>query len=181
MNELQTRIPAFLWEALQQTFYEQDLAFLRSLAPHIPVPLQELKRTLFGARGQLTTIHVGNTDAWWETQLCPLRCRHATPTGVSEPRSDNAGIWRPCGAYREGGGFCWKHRDFWEGTADLKHKDDPWFQQVCRRTPWRYQGEVLWVSPAGDCIREDGEPVLGIRICPTSGVATQLTAEEPHT
>jgi hypothetical protein len=168
MNELQTRIPAFLWEALQQTFYEQDVAFLKALAPHIQVPVAELRRTLFGARGQLTTIHVGDSDAWWETQLCPLRCR------------DEKGIWRQCGTYREAGGFCRKHRDFWEPTDNLKHKDDPWFQNVCRRTPWRYEGEIVWVSCAGDAITEEGEPVLGVRICPESGIATLLDPNSPE-
>jgi hypothetical protein len=168
MNDIQTRIPAFLWEALQQTFYEQDVAFLKTLAPHIQVPLPELKRTLFGARGQLTTLQVGSTDAWWETQLCPMRCR------------DDKGIWRQCGAYREAAGFCRKHRNFWEASAILKHKDDPWFQNVCRRVPWRYDGEVVWVSPTGDVYGEDGDLVLGVQICPDTGVA-RLIPEEPHT
>ena len=149
---LQTRIPAFLWDALQDTFYEQDVAFLRALAPHVQVPLAELKRTLLGARGAATTIHVGSADAWWETALCPLRCR------------DSKGLWKQCGRRREGGGFCWNHRHFWEGSADLKHKDDPWFQNVPRRTPWRYEGEIVWVGPDGDALKEDGTPVVGIRI-----------------
>ncbi len=125
---------------------------MRALAPHVQVPLAELKRTLLGARGQSTTIHVGSTDAWWETTLCPLRA------------CDSRGIWRQCGHYREGAGFCHQHRHFWEGTADLKHKDDPWFQNLSRRVPWRYEGEVLWVGPAGDVIHEDGRPVPGLTI-----------------
>ena len=159
---IQTRLPPFLWDTLQDVFYEQDAAFLRALAPHVGVPAPELRRTLLGTRGQMTTVHVGNTEAWWETELCPLRCR------------DAQGIWRQCGHYREGTGFCRKHRDFWEGTADLRHKNDPWFQQVAQRTPWRYKGEVFWVSTAGDAIREDGSPVEGIHVCVKTGILTHI-------
>lgn len=157
---IQTRIPAFLWDALQDVFYEQDVAFLKMLAPHIQVPLSELKRTLLGTRGQATTIHVGNSDAWWETELCPLRCR------------DARGVWRQCGYHREASGFCRKHRNFWQATADLKHKDDPWFQNVCQRTPARYEGEVVWVAKDGSVMRADGRPILGLTICTKSGIAT---------
>jgi hypothetical protein len=162
MNTVQTRIPAFLWDALKDVFYEQDVAFLKALAPHIQVPLAELKRTLLGARGQLTTIHVGNTDAWWETELCPLRVR------------DGRGIWRQCGQYCEATGFCRKHRHFWQATADLKHKDDPWFQKVCRRVPVRYEGEIVWVAEDGSVLREDGRVIKGIGICAKTGIATIL-------
>lgn len=161
---VQTRIPSFLWNALQDVFYEQDVAFLKTLAPHAGVPLAELKRTLLGTRGQLTTIHVGNTDTWWETELCPLR------------RRDCRGIWRNCGHYREEHGFCKHHRDFWESTPILKHKDDPWFQQVAHRSPWRYHDEIIWVSTAGDAIRENGDTVEGVRII--KGILIQ---EEPCT
>lgn len=163
---LQTRIPSFLWTALQDVFYEQDVAFLRALSPHIQVPLQELKRTLLGTRGVVTTLQVGQTDAWWETEFCPLRIR------------DASGIWRQCGHYREGTGFCRTHRDFWEGTTDLKHKDDPWFQTVNQRVPWRYQDELVWVSKDGDVIHGDGRPFPEIRICPTSGVLSHEAVAE---
>jgi hypothetical protein len=171
MSTLQTRIPAFLWNALQDVFYEQDVAFLKALAPHVGVSLPELKRSILGARGALTTIHVGNTDAWWETQLCPLMCR------------DEAGIWRQCGHYREGTGFCRTHHNFWQPSATLKHRDDPWFQKVVRRVPWRYEDAVVWVSPAGDAIYEDGSALEGVLICPQSGIArpadwSSTTAEE---
>jgi hypothetical protein len=172
MSILQTRIPAFLWNALQDVFYEQDVTFLKSLAPHIGIPINELKRTILGTRGAMTTIHVGNTDAWWETQLCPLMCR------------DGAGIWRQCGRYREGMGFCRLHQDFWEPTATLKHRDDPWFQRIIRRVPWRYEGEIVWVSTMGDAIYEDGTPLEGVLICPQSGIARPVdysTAPEEHT
>jgi hypothetical protein len=161
IEPVQTRIPSFLWSALQDVFYEQDVAFLKTLAPHIGVPLAELRRTLLGARGQLTTIHVGNTDSWWETEHCPLRIRNSR------------GVWRCCGHYREGHGFCREHRDFWEPSSTLKHKDDPWFAQVTHRTPWRYNGEIVWVSTAGDAIRENGTPIEGIRI--KNGVISHIS------
>lgn len=159
MTSLQTRIPSFLWNALQDTFYEQDVAFLRALAPHIQVPLPELKRTLLGARGQLTTIQVSAADAWWETELCPLRCR------------DTAGVWRQCGCRREASGFCRKHRDFWCPSDDLKHKDDPWFQNVVKRMPCRFEGHIVWVAPDGSVIRQDGTPFEGLHINLETGMA----------
>jgi hypothetical protein len=162
MNSVQTRIPSYLWNALQDVFYEQDVAFLRALAPHIQVPLPELKRTLLGARGQLTTIQVGATDAWWETELCPMRCR------------DTKGIWRQCGEYREASGFCMKHRGFWDPTADLKHKDDPWFQNVMRRVPCRYEGNIVWVANDGSVLHQDGTAITHIHICIITGIASHV-------
>lgn len=159
MTALQTRLPAFLWNALQDTFYEQDVAFLRALAPHIQVPLPELKRTLLGARGQLTTIQVSTADAWWETELCPLRHRDAT------------GVWRQCGHRREASGFCRKHRDFWAATEALKHKDDPWFQNVVHRMPCRFEGAVVWVAPDGTVIRQDDTAIEGLYIDMKTGIA----------
>ena len=165
---IQTRLPAHLWESLQDVFYEQDVAFLRAIAPHIQVPFAELKRTLLGARGQLTTVQIADSEAWWERSLCPLRHR------------DAQGIWRQCGAYREAGGFCRKHRDFWNPSADLKHKDDPWFQNLPKRVPWRYEGRIVWVDESG-VFEEDGKPVLGVRICTKTGVATVIDSTEEST
>ena len=160
MNTVQTRIPSFLWNALQDAFYEQDVAFLRAIAPHIQVPLPELKRTLLGARGQLTTIHVGDTDAWWETQLCPLRYR------------DPHGVWRQCGHRCEATGFCRKHVAFYEGTADLKHKDDSWFHIIKRRVPRRYEEEVVWVAEDGSVLRHDGTAIPNLHICLKTNIAS---------
>ncbi len=160
MTAVQSRIPSFLWDALQDTFYEQDVAFLRAIAPHIQVPFAELKRTLLGARGQLTTVQVSQADAWWETELCPLRCR------------DTRGVWRQCGNYREATGFCRKHRNFWEGTDVLKHKDDPWFQNVCCRIPCKFEGERVWVAKDGSVLREDGRLLPGVEIDAETGIAT---------
>ncbi len=151
-----TRIPAYLWESLQDAFYEHDQSFLRILAPHIKVPFADLKRTLLGARGQLVSLSIADSDAWWEGELCPLRVR--TP----------AGIWKSCGFTREAHGVCRHHARFVPGI-DLKHKDDPWFATIAKRVPWKYQGELVWVAEDQTVINELGHR-LPIHICPKTGI-----------
>ena len=153
--EKPTRIPAHLWESLQDAFYEHDQSFLRILAPHVKVSYADLKRTLLGARGQLMNIQIADSDKWWEAELCPLRIR--TP----------AGIWKSCGHSREAHGVCRHHVGF-TPRIDLKHKDDPWFQTVTQRKPWKYQREIVWVAEDGSVINEQGD-TLPLQICPKTG------------
>lgn len=154
--EKPTRIPAYLWESLQDAFYEHDQSFLRVLAPHVKVPYAELKRTLLGARGQLMNIQIADSDQWWEGELCPLRIRTST------------GIWKPCGHSREAHGVCRTHVGY-TPQIDLKHKDDPWFLTVAKRKPWRYLEDVVWVAEDASVINEEGYP-LPIQICPKTGI-----------
>jgi hypothetical protein len=154
--EKPTRIPAYLWESLQDAFYEHDQSFLRILAPHVKVSYADLKRTLLGARGQLMNIQIADSDKWWEGELCPLRLRTST------------GVWKACGHPREAHGVCRHHSGF-TPRIDLKHKDDPWFANIVKRVPWRYDGEIVWVAEDMSVINESGQ-VLPLHICPNSGI-----------
>jgi hypothetical protein len=150
METLNTRIPCFLWDSLQDVMYQQDYEFLKEVSKLVRVPPHELKRTILGARGTLTTISVSNTPAWWEGEVCPMMVR--TPMG----------LWKPCGQWKEAHGACCNHR---QTSATVKHKDDKYFQSLPKRNPIKWEDEIVWVSEAGDVVRENGEPVEGLRIC----------------
>jgi hypothetical protein len=150
MDTIQTRIPCFLWDALQDVFYQQDYEFLREVSKLTRVPLPELKRTLLGARGALTTISVAKTANWWEGEQCPMMVR------------TSLGLWKPCGFWREAHGACCNHR---QTSATVKHRDDTYFKSLPKRNPIKWEGEIVWVSETGDVVRENGEPVKGLRIC----------------
>ena len=151
LETVTTRIPAFLWDALQDVMYQQDYEFLREVSNIVHVPVHELKRTLLGVRGMLTTIAVGKTDSWWEGELCPMRIR------------GEHGLWKRCGNFREPHGVCCDHRNY-KSTESLKHKDDPYFKQLSSRVPMKWDGETVWVGSAGDVVRESGEPIQGLRV-----------------
>lgn len=150
---IQTRIPAFLWDSLQDVFYQHDHEFLRQLSFLLRVPLPELKRTLVGARGAATHVVVAKQDAWWEGQTCPLRCR------------TDYGLWRGCGNLREVHGVCGTHKG-WRASATLKHRDDPYFQGLVKRKPfhWESESRTIWVSEQGDAVDELGQPIPSIRV-----------------
>jgi hypothetical protein len=156
-----TRIPAFLWDALQDVLYEQDHEFLRMVAPHIGVSLSELKRTLLGARGQRTTVAIADTALWWEGELCPMR-----------DLCVETGVWKSCGRFREAHGLCGDHRCYATAkstasatakAATAKHKHDPYFAGLIQRTPWRYNGDIVWVGP-DDVLDAEGRLIPGLQI-----------------
>ena len=151
MNTLQTRIPCFLWESLQDVMYQQDYEFLQEVSKLVRVPLHELKRTILGTRGTLTTISVAKQEDWWDKQMCPMMVRNSY------------GLWKPCGQYREAHGTCCNHRN--PTSPFVRHKDDKYFQSLPKRNPLKWAGEIVWVSATGDVVRESGESIDGLRIC----------------
>jgi hypothetical protein len=150
---VETRIPAFLWESLKDVFYEQDNDFLRLIAPHIGVSHSEIRKAIFGARGERTTIAVAESDAWWEGECCPIRVR-----------SPITGFWRSCGNLREAHGFCGEHRGFKGARSDVRHQNDTYFRWIEHRRPARYDGETVWVGRRGDVVCEDGSRIPNIAI-----------------
>jgi hypothetical protein len=154
MESIQTRIPAFLWDSLQNVFYEHDYEFLRQVSYLIKVPVAELKRNLLGSRGTPTTISVSKDNAWWEGQKCPLRVR--SPHG----------LWKQCPHLREAHGYCGEHKGWTKrkATPTLKHKDDAYFQKLKRRKPFDLDGEIVWVSEDGEAVDGEGCPVQGVKI-----------------
>lgn len=154
MDSVQTRLPAFLWESLQNVMYEHDYEFLRQVSYLIKVPVADLKRTILGSKGTPTTIVVSKDNTWWEGQRCPLRVR--------SPK----GLWKQCPHLRESHGLCGEHKGWTrsKSTADLKHKDDPHFQTLKRRRPFQLEGDIVWVSEDGDAVDSEGEPLEGLKI-----------------
>lgn len=154
MDSLQTRIPAFLWESLQNVFYEHDYEFLRQVSYLIKVPIAELKRTIMGSKGTLSTIMVGKNSMWWEEQKCPLRIR------------SSRGLWKQCPHIRESHGYCGEHKG-WnrkKTIESLKHIEDTYFQTLKRRKPFSLDGDIVWVSEEGDAVDNEGYLITGIKI-----------------
>lgn len=164
MEPIQTRLPAFLWESLQDVFYEQDVRFLRDIAPLVGVSVAELKKAVLGTMGQRQTIMVSKQggDAWWEGQLCPLLVRN-----------DETAHWCPCGHFREAHGFCSTHKQFRTPTSSLRHRDDPFIRRLASRKPVRWNETVVWVNKEGWAVDGEGRPVEGLQICPQSGILLQ--------
>lgn len=154
MDSIQTRIPTYLWESLQDVFYEHDYEFLRQVSYIIKVPVSELKRNILGSKGTSTSILVSKDNAWWEGQKCPLRVRTAY------------GLWKQCPHFREGHGHCGEHKGWTKrkSTHNLKHKDDLYFQKLKRRNPFNLDGDIVWVSEEGDAVDGEGSPIEGIKI-----------------
>lgn len=153
----QTRIPVFLWEALKDTFNEHDQQFLRDVAPFVGVSVAELRKTIFGLRNPLTTVAVNTHAAWWEGTHCPVRIK------------TDQGIWRLCGEFREAHGYCCRHRGF-RPTRLSRRVDDPFFSNISKRVPRKWNGEVVWVGPDNSVIDGEGQILEGLHICYTSGV-----------
>jgi hypothetical protein len=158
MENVQTRIPAYLWDSLQNVMYEHDYQFLREISALIRVPVPELKRTILGARGALTSIVVAKEDTWWEHQVCPYLVRNTS------------GVWSPCGKFREPHGACMDHRSA-KSSESVKHRNDAYFQSVKKRHPFEWNDEIVWVCPeSGDVVNELGDPIPNLTIDLTSGI-----------
>lgn len=169
MEPIQTRLPSFLWESLQDVFYEHDAQFLRDVAPLVGVSVTELKKTILGTMGQRQTIMVSKQggDAWWEGQLCPLLVRN-----------DATGHWCPCGHFREAHGFCSTHRNFRTPTPSLRHREDLCFRGMTSRKPVRWNETVVWIDKDGYAVDGEGHLVKGLQICPTSGILLRRPEDE---
>ncbi len=168
--EIQTRIPAFLWESLQDTLYQHDYQFLRDISPILGIPLADLKRTVLGTRGVKTTVAVlGQSDQWWEGQMCSY--------WVKSP----LGVWKPCGEFREAHGGCCQHKHVPKSSSlHIRHREDPYLKTLPRLLPKKWKGEVVWVSPSNEVFYEDGTPILGFTICSTSGIVLSLPSSEDN-
>ena len=164
MESIQTRLPAYLWESLQDVFYEWDHAFLQDIAPLVGVSAAELRRTILGgSRGLQTRVIAARTDRWWEGELCPLRVR--LPSGV----------WKGCGGLRESHGACCAHQG-WKPSDTLKHRDDAYFERLQSRKPFRYDGTIVWVAEDGSVVNDQGRRLRRLRIDPKTGFLQFLSS-----
>jgi len=127
------RVPTGLWTNLQDLTARMDDAFLRDVARITKHTLLDLRR-LFPTRGVLTQLATDTNVPWWHDQQCHM--------AVKEPQS---GMWLRCSSVAFEGACCIKHRHSKCGDL-LKHYDDPYFQTLPKRLPYRLDGDVLWVD-----------------------------------
>jgi hypothetical protein len=144
------RIPAVLWDSLQEICYRQDIRFIADVSKLIGVPALELKKRILGVRGQPTAIAV-ERGPWWSESQCPIMDR------------GSGNMWRRCGEYCESHGHCWKHRSF-KVSHTTRRFDDPYFAELPKRWPVRLDDEVVWVSESGDVLNGSGAIVKGLTV-----------------
>ena len=147
-----TRVPAALWESLQEICWAQDNAFLRDASRILGVPELELRRRVLGARGVVSAV-VSTNEPWFLGSCCPLM--------IACPGQ----LWRRCSEPAEVNGFCATHK---KGKG-LRY-DDPFFAGLPRRYPFRYEGALVMVGEDGSVLSAGGVLIEGVRIDLESGV-----------
>lgn len=152
-NSTPTRVPAALWESLQEICWRQDLKFLEDAARILNVPAAEIKRRVLGTRGVLSAV-VSTNSTWYEGMQCPIMI----PGGGE--------MWRRCCEPAECNGFCWGHK---KGKG-LRHDSD-YFRGLPVRTSWRLDGTLVWVADDGAVYDEVGRELKGLTIDITNGIA----------
>lgn len=155
LNDFQTtptRVPAALWESLQEICWRQDNKFLEDAARILNVPAAEIKRRVLGTRGVVSAV-VSTSGAWYEGTTCPIMM----PCGGT--------MWRRCCEPAEYNGHCWAHK---KGKG-LRYDSD-FFHDLPIRMPWRLDDAVVWVDSSGALYDGVGKELKGVRIDTTNGV-----------
>jgi hypothetical protein len=147
-----TRVPAALWESLQEICWRQDLRFIEDAARILGVSATEIKQRVLGTRGVVSAV-VSTSGAWYDGGRCPLMI-----PGPGE-------LWRRCCEPAEYNGFCSVHK---KGRG-MKY-DNPFFAALPVRHPWRFDGAVVWVDTDGGVLTESGTLLKDVRIDVTNGV-----------
>ena len=135
------RIPALLWESLQDTCYQHDQKFVADVSRILGIPAAEVKKKVLGTRGVLTNVTVEH-GPWWTGLQCAM---------VERKES----LWTRCGSYCDSGDTCMKHRHA-RHAWNLRRYDDPYFAEMTIRQPIQVDGVVYWVSDAGDACKYTG-------------------------
>jgi hypothetical protein len=154
------RIPACLWESLQEICYRQDVRFISDVSKILGIPAIELKKRILGVRGMPTAVTVERGPWWAETQ-CPIMDKHA------------GNMWRRCGSYCESSGYCWAHRHF-RVSYTTRRYDDPYFTSLAKRWPVRIDDEIVWVSADGDVLNGSGILIKGMTVDLNTKTVTDL-------
>ena len=139
MSEPQ-RIPASLWDAVQEICWRQDQKFLFDVSRILKVPAADIKKRILGTRGVLTIIPT-ECGPWWTGTQCPVM------------ELECGCMWRRCAAPCEQGDSCWDHRD---AKGGLRRYDDPYFTTLPKRRPMRYEGAIYWVADDGNVMNGFG-------------------------
>jgi hypothetical protein len=148
-----TRLPAALWESLQEICWRQDNKFVEDAARIIGVPASEIKRRVLGTRGVVSAV-VSCGGTWYDGAQCPIMI-----PGAGE-------MWHRCAEPAEFNGFCGVHK---KGRG-MKY-DNPYFTSLPRRRPMRFEGEVVWVGDDGSILTSSGNILKDVRIDKSNGVA----------
>jgi hypothetical protein len=138
-------IPKGLWDGLQDMFFRHDNRFLEKVSLMFSIPIKELRAKITGTRGVLTLIPEAAGPFWMGT-ACPVMTRIGY-------------LLQRCIAPAEHNGYCVEHH---KGGV---HYDDDEFKDVPARVPFRYNGDIYWVSEdTEDVLNVEGMPVCGFRV-----------------
>ena len=153
-----TRLPAALWESLQEICWRQDNKFLEDVARITGISASEIKKKVLGVRGAVCSV-VSETGPWWVGTSCPIMI-----PGAGE-------MWRRCTSVCEINGYCHDHR-----TGKGMRYDHPYFEDLPKRMPFRFEDEIVWVSEEDGSVLTGGGTVLkNITIDIRNGLATDHT------
>ena len=147
-----TRLPAALWESLQEICWRQDNKFLEDAARILNIPTLEIKRRVLGTRGVVSAV-VSTNRSWYEGSCCPIM--------IPCPGE----MWRRCSEPAESNGYCWAHK---KGRG-MRH-DCEFFAKLPTRHPWRFEGVVVWVGEDGSVLMESGTILKDVRIDIKNGI-----------
>ena len=164
MNTETQRLPAALWQSLQDMCYQHDLKFLQDVSQILKIPAADLKKKVLGVRGEPTVVLV-DKDPWWARTQC---CLMELGTG---------NMWRRCSGVGESNSYCWEHRHFTKEKPSLRRREDPYFANLVKRYPFDYLGEIVWVCERGTVVRQSGGRITDVRIDVKTGVAHEIVEE----
>ena len=145
--EICQRVPAGLWEHLQDLTARSDDAFLRDVARIANIPFLSLRK-LFPTRGVMTKLATDGNVPWWHDQQCSM------------VEKQPSGVWIRCSTPMFEGPCCIQHRSKKSGSS-LKVHNDPYLSALPTRYPVRVDGRVLWVDSSGVVYTLEGTVVEG--------------------
>jgi hypothetical protein len=125
------RMPIGLLDHIQTVCARQDQQFITDVARILGLSgpaAHEMRRKIIGTLGTPTLVCT-EPNPWWVDTQCPIMIK------------SRCGMWTRCGSTCESTGTCWQHRV----TKKPLHTD-PAFAQMESRTPFRYDGDLYWVS-----------------------------------
>ncbi len=131
------RIPAALWESLQELCARQDQQFLQEVSRVLAIPVSELKRRVLGTRGVATTVIVQSSPWWYGSQCAAMEKKGA--------------LWMRCGATADADGQCRAHR------RNITRYDDPEILALPTYQSIRIEGQTMWVDQEGRAYNEVGK------------------------
>lgn len=125
------RMPVGLLDHIQTVCARQDQQFITDVARILGLSgaaAHDMRRKILGTLGTPTVVCT-ESNPWWTGTQCPVM--------IQSP----CGMWTRCGSMCESHGKCWQHR-----KSKKPVYTDPAFAEMETRTPFRYDGELYWVS-----------------------------------